>query len=201
VRFYALTSSIHDKTYQHAASRLSPIRQAPLMCEPTTIMLGISAATAALSYKQASDSADRQTQAISDGVDLNHNQTRTQYEQNNQVAMQQQSERHREFLVDQGRLASILTESGMTGATQDRIQSEVENQADADTATIEANRVKANAQGASMAQAQHGQAKAQLASINRPSALGTGLQIAAAGAKAEAKSPGTFSRYAKKLSI
>lgn len=164
-------------------------------------MLGISAVTAALTYKQANDSADRQTQTINEGAELNNNQTRTQYEQNNQAAMQQQSERHREFLVDQGRLTSILTESGMAGATQDRIHAETENQADTDMATIESNRMKANVQGASMAQAQQGQAKAQLASINRPSALGTGLQIAAAGAKAEAKTPGTVSRYAKKLSL
>lgn len=148
------------------------------MCEPSMALLAISAGTALFQHKQASDSAKAQTDAINDGMELSNNQTRATYEQNNQAAMQQQSERHKEFLVDQGRLSTILAESGMQGATQDRIQAENENQADSDMATIESNRMKANAQVGATATAQQRQAKGQLAAIKRPSALGTGLKIA-----------------------
>lgn len=150
------------------------------MCNPAIAMLAITAVSAGAQYMQANAAAKNQTQAIEDGVELNNVQTQQQYQQNNEAAAQQQSERHRQFLVDQGHLEAVLGESGLQGATQDRIQGENEQAASQDIATIESNRVKANNQAATGAQAQRLQANAQNAAIKRPSALSTGLQIGGA---------------------
>lgn len=157
------------------------------MCEPTTLMaagLAISALSAGVTYKQTSDAAKVQTESIRQSAEMQNIQTAQTYDQQNQQAMEQTSQRHQEWLRDLGRLRAVGAESGLTGATDQRIQNEAETQAQNDIATIEANRLKSNLNTATTGVAQGRQANAALKSIKQPSLVGTGLQIAGAATSA-----------------
>lgn len=153
------------------------------MCEPTTLMaasLAISAAGAGLSYVEGNRAAKQQQEAILKSAELQNIQTAQVYDQQNQAAMEESSQRHVQWLQELGRLRTIGAESGLTGATENRLENEAATAADRDISTIEANRLKGSQQTASTGVAQQRQADADLKSIKRPSLLGTGLQIAGA---------------------
>lgn len=150
------------------------------MCNPALAMLAISAASSAVSYANQSSAAKAQTKAVEDGYRQEMFNTARQYEQQNQVAMEDMSQRHREYLIEEGRLRTIGAESGLYGATQDRIEAEARNNASEDIATLEANRLRGSEQVSAQANAKRFQANSQYANIRQPSAVATGLQIASA---------------------
>lgn len=159
------------------------------MCEPTTAtyaMMAIAAASATASYVQADQNAKKQTAMIEDGYEKERRAILQQYEQINQTAQQEQSERHKEMLLDHARLIAVAGESGLAGATDGRIQAEAANNAAQDMATIESNRQRQIEGAHTQGGARQSQAGAQLAGIRRPSALGTGLQIAGSYAQLQA---------------
>ena len=98
-------------------------------------------------------------------------------------AMDQEAQRHTEYLVEAARLRTIAGESGLAGATQDREDQVVSNNEDTDMATLETNRKSQVEQAHTTAVSRVSQANVQLAGIRKPSALGAGLQIAGAGVK------------------
>lgn len=149
-------------------------------------MMAIAAASATASYVQADQNAKKQTAMIEDGYEKERRAILQQYEQINQTAQQEQSERHKEMLLDHARLIAVAGESGLAGATDGRIQAEAANNAAQDMATIESNRQRQIEGAHTQGGARQSQAGAQLAGIRRPSALGTGLQIAGSYAQLQA---------------
>lgn len=131
--------------------------------------------------EEQKNAAARQEQMIQDGIAKERAATARQYEEINQVAQDESAQRYKEYLIDSARLKAIGAESGLAGATQDRVEQEAQNNASTDIATIEANRQRQTEAAHTQGVAKQSQANVQLSSIRRPSALGTGLQIAGAG--------------------
>ncbi|MBI2277491.1 MAG: hypothetical protein HYU74_09085 [Dechloromonas sp.] len=150
------------------------------MCYPLLIMAAISVATAIVSNQEQKKSANRQEQAIQDGLARDREATAEQYRQINKAAMDDQAQLHTSYLIDAARLQAIQGESGMQGATYERVANEAENNAEADMATLERNRVNQNTQARTQGAAQQSRGSLQLAGIQRPSNVGTALQIAGA---------------------
>lgn len=153
------------------------------MCDPTTLMaasFAISAVSAGVQYRQGNRAAKQQAEDIRKSAELQNIQTAQVYEQQNQASMEETSQRHVQWLQELGRLRTVGAESGLMGATEQRLENEASAAAERDIATIEANRLKGTQQTASTGVAQSRQATADLNSIRRPSLIGTGLQIAGA---------------------
>jgi len=147
-------------------------------------MLAISAATAAVSYSEGEKQAQRQEQAIQDGLAKDRAATARQYQQIQESAMDEQAQLQTNYLIDSARLNAIAGESGLGGLSQERIQQEAANNSASDMATLEQNRVRQGEAASSQGLARATQAGVQLAGIKHPSALGAGLQIAGAAASA-----------------
>lgn len=154
------------------------------MCYPALIGLAISAVSAGVSYSEGNKSAKRQEQAMQSSAEMENIQTSQLYEQQNQAAMDESSQRHIEWLRELGRMKTAGAETGLMGATENRLERESEATAQRDIATIEANRLKSGQQAGSQAVAGNRRIKADMAGIKRPSLVGTGLQIAGAGVSA-----------------
>ena len=168
------------------------------MCEPTTLLmmsLAISAASAGMSYVQGEKNADTQTENLQRAQDQQIGQLNLQQHQADQQAGEQMSDRALEALKETGRLTTIAGESGGGGASNGRIVNEAGFNATHDIATIEANRLNGGAQRNMDAQGVRSSTQSALNSIQRPSLIGTGLQIggAAVGAYSGYRS-GTFGK-------
>lgn len=157
------------------------------MTMASQLMLGAQVATSVLGFVQQRGAADAQAAAIQ----ANHEQQMRAYEeqqrQNNAAAAQQMSERAREAMIERARLRVIAGESGLAGISTDRIENQSRFNEGYDIASIEANRSNSAAQLYNEARGLRAQSQSRLNSINRPSLLGSGLQIigAVAGAGAE----------------
>ncbi len=156
------------------------------MCDVTYAAyaaFALSAASAVVEYQESSAAAKAQTKMIEDGLAKDRAATQRQYQEIQEVSQDDSAQRHKEYLIEAARLKAISGESGLAGATQDRIDMEAENNAATDLATIEANRRRQSEQAHTQGLSRSTQAGAQLAGIRRPSALGTGLQIMGAGVR------------------
>lgn len=151
------------------------------MCSINLAALAITAISAGASYAQSAQNAKKQTTMVEDGYEKERRAILQQYDQINQTAQGDLSERHKEALLDEARLRTIGAESGLAGATNDRIEQEATNNAAQDMATIDANRQRQMEQAHTQGGARQSQAGGQLAGIRQASAMGAGLQIAGAG--------------------
>jgi hypothetical protein len=142
--------------------------------------MAVSAAAAVVQAQDQKKTANAQTKMIEDGYTRDQFATQRQYAEQQAVSQEDLGQRQREHLIEEGRLKAIGAESGLQGVTNERIVQEEANNTDKDLATIEANRVRANESAHTQATAKQSAANVQLAGIKRPSALGTGLQIAGA---------------------
>lgn len=158
------------------------------MCEPTTIaavaMLAISATTAIVGQQEQEKAANRQEQAIQDGLSKDRAATARQYEQIQASAQDDQALRYTEYLIDDARIKAVAGESGLAGYTTDRIAQESANNADTDMATLERNRQRQAEMAHTQGLASSTKGSIQLSGIRHPSSLGTGLQIAGAAVSA-----------------
>jgi hypothetical protein len=152
--------------------------------------MAISAASAVVGYEDQKQSAAAQTTMIEDGYAQEQQQTLRQYQEQSAVAIQDTSERHRETLIEEGRLKAIGAESGLAGVTNDRIVAESKNQGSKDIATILSNLQRQTEQTHSQAGSKQAAANVQLASVRKPSSLGLGLQLGATAVSA-------YSQYKK----
>lgn len=153
------------------------------MCSIPAAMLAISAASAVASHKQQSNSAKKQQAIIYEADALEKSRTRTQMQQQNEAAQEQQGRRTLEAIQEEGRLRAIGAETGLFGTSFDRSAQMIETARDSDIAAIQTGRLRANDQAATEGLASHIGTRNQLAGVRRPSRLGTGLQIAGAGAR------------------
>jgi hypothetical protein len=140
--------------------------------------MAVSAAAAVVQAQDQKKTANAQTKMIEDGYTRDQFATQRQYTEQQAVSQEDLGQRQREHLIEEGRLQAIGAESGVTGNTNDRIMQEEKNNTDKDISTIEANRVRSNESVHTQATGKQSAANVQLAGIRRPSALGTGLQIA-----------------------
>lgn len=149
--------------------------------------MAVSAIGTAVNYQQGKQTAADQEAMIKAGAVKDNEQMLRQYADQQAVTMEDTSQRHQEALIEEGRLRAIGAESGLQGASNDRIIDEANNQAARDIATLQANALRAKEQIHSGGVAKQSQSSAQLAGIRRPSSLGAGLQIAGDVANAYAK--------------
>lgn len=82
------------------------------MCSLLAASLAISAASSMVQYQQGKDSAAAQTKAIEDGYAKEQAATLRQYEENNAASQEEQGQRYKEHLIEEGRLKAIGAESG-----------------------------------------------------------------------------------------
>lgn len=157
------------------------------MCEPLTISattLAIaSAATAAAgsvaSYVAQSQSASRQTDAAQAAYDSSVVQIKNQQVEASQAASAQMSERARQAMVETGHLQALSNESGTNGGgSNDRVTNEANFNAGTDIATMQNTASSQQRSLADQARGAYSTASQRMSSIQQPSLIGTGLQIA-----------------------
>lgn len=159
------------------------------MCDPVSIVMAVVAVVGAVVGKMSSDkAANKQEQAIQDGLARDREATAEQYKQIQKSSMDEQAQLHTNYLIDSAHIQAVMGESGMQGATQDRIEAEAENNNSSDMATLERNRTNAQGQARTQSVSQGSKANIQLSGIQRQSNVGTGLQIASGVAGAYANS-------------
>jgi hypothetical protein len=161
------------------------------MCEPisaiTATQLAIasfaaSAAGSIATYAAQSSSASRQTDAAQAAYDSSVTQLRNQQVESSQAASAQMSERARQALVETGHLQALANESGTNGGgSNDRVTNEAAFNAGTDIATMENTAASQQRSLADQARGTYATAQQRMSSIQQPSLIGTGLQIAGAG--------------------
>lgn len=154
------------------------------MCNP---MLAIAAAQATFSFVQQSQSARAQEAAIRAGAEASHAAVGRQYQQVQEQTAQDVSERAKEAMIERARLRVFSGESGLSGGSADRLQTMSRMNEGTDMATIEQNRRNTQEQLFEEAKAGNAQARSRLNSIQQPSLIGAGLQIAGAYYKDKAE--------------
>lgn len=157
------------------------------MCEPVTIStttalaisMAVSAASAASAYVMQSQAAHRQTDAAQSAYDQQVLQIKNQEVEASQAASSQMSERARQAMIETGHLQALAAESGTNGGgSNDRVTNEANFNAGTDIAAMEANAASQQRDLANQARGAASQASQRMASIQQPSLIGTGLQIA-----------------------
>jgi hypothetical protein len=133
--------------------------------------------------------ADMQQQAVEAGREAQLAALRTQEQQINEQASEDASVRARQAVIERGRLASIAADSGLGGRGAAMLENDSKFRQGYDISTIQVNRDRMIAEN----HAQRGVAiaggDAKLASITRPSMIGTGLQIAGNVLNVQSKRP------------
>lgn len=153
------------------------------MCDVPTALAIINTSAALYGYVQQSAMADMQQDSIEEGYALQMKQLEDRYRQINENATDEVSERAREARAELARVRAVGAESGLGGVSQARSENETQMLRSNDIAIVESNRQNA------LRAAQHGGEAARIEntsrirSINRPSLVGTGLQIAGVGAE------------------
>lgn len=150
------------------------------MCSP---MLAITAASAVMGYVQQSQMASAQTSAINASVQAQNDATARQYQQTQEQAAQDVSERAKEAMVERARLRVFAGESGLSGASVDRLGNISRMNEGTDLTTIESNRKNTLEQLHLEARGASAKAQSSLNSITQPNLIGSGLQIAGAYVK------------------
>ncbi|NCT81909.1 MAG: hypothetical protein GXC94_02085 [Comamonadaceae bacterium] len=150
----------------------------------------VSTATAAKAHDDGRRTANMQTDALKEAAYLQGNDLQRQQSQEASAAADQMNQHAREAAGEMARASVIAGEYG-GGATADRGLAVLGVQSGERLATIASNAGRADEQTRFDAYAGTRRAAGQLASIQRPSALGTGLQIGA----------GLMNAYAAKTSM
>jgi hypothetical protein len=164
------------------------------MCEPTTIMLAISAVGAGMSYVGGQQNASNAAKAANDSTKLGYQQENERLSQVNDQSALDKSERIKQGLLERAKASTIAGESGALGISSDRLILDSFMQEGTDMASLEKNRLNQGKQSAWSKKRMEadGQSSINTAYGNAPTLISTGLQIGAAGmeystAKTEAK--------------
>lgn len=151
------------------------------MCDPVSISLGLSAATAVTSYAGMSASAEGQGEAVKRASQLQQMDLERQAGQQREAAAQQVNEQARAAQRDAALFDVIAGEYG-GGNTADRTAAVARVQQGENLATMGRNAELASQENRFASLATTSAANARLASIQRPSLIGTALQIGGAAA-------------------
>lgn len=148
------------------------------MCEPATIaMTALSIAGTAYGAVQQNKAANRQAKAIGMQQQAEANAQQLQMNQVSNQAAQEMNERNRQAMAEAATFDAITGEYG-GGATASRQAAELAFNRNNDLSSIQTNRNSALSQIGMESQGAALRSKAQLASIQRPTYLGTALTIA-----------------------
>lgn len=145
------------------------------MCEPTTILAIGSAVVGHMAQQQQAKAEDKATR---NAYAQEQMQSAEKYKQENDQINQQMSQRSREALAERGRLNAAYGEGGLVGGSLDRILNENEFNLGQDISTMEGNRSNLTAQTRMQNEGSRATAQSRFNSTQRPSIIGTGLQIA-----------------------
>jgi hypothetical protein len=148
------------------------------MCEPTTIMLAITAVTAVASAAEQTRQADIQQDRVEEQERLNQQDLVRQQDQIDQQARQAMNEQARQAMSDMALFDTITGEYG-GGKTAERAGVVSMVQHGENLATIAGNRTGAQMENRFESLAVRSGANAKLASIQQPDWVETGLKIGA----------------------
>lgn len=155
------------------------------MCEPVTIAgLVLSAVTTAVSMNNQNKAAAQQQRAINEGWLREMEASNVQQQQINSSAAEQQLARVKMARQEIATARVGAGESGIGGLLAARLESEPAITADADIATIEANRQAGKDQNMLERDSRSARAQSERNKVRYGSRLGAGLQIASSAASA-----------------
>ena len=154
------------------------------MCDPVT---ALTAAGSLLGFMQQSKAADSQEKAYRENYESQAAATQEQRVETQQQAAQQVSVRAREAMIERSRLEAAGLANGVHGLSVDAALREVDVNAAADVAAINANRESAQRQLSRGLEGARNNTTSRISSITRPSLAGVGLQIAGTYAGQQAK--------------
>ena len=146
------------------------------------IQLAVTIASVAYQAQQSSAAADSATHSAENAAAADYAAQYTEQEQVNAAAAQESGERARQAMIERARLRVSAGESGLSGITPQKEQSEVYMQEGLDAATLEVNRANKIRQ----VQAEKGKTEAtresriNAANSTRQSGWSTALQIGSA---------------------
>jgi hypothetical protein len=159
------------------------------MCNPAAL-IGMQVAGSVMQYQGQKSQATAVQQANEQNYATQMEAVPEQYRQNDAQAANDMAERARQALIERGRLSVLGGESGLSGVSTQRLLHESAFTEGTDISTIDQNRVNTNNQIYAEAKGARATTQSRIASINRPSLIGTGLQIAGDFAKQSAKNTG-----------
>lgn len=145
------------------------------MCDVPT---ALTVAGMGFSYLQQSAMADMQQDSIEEGYALQMKQLEDRFRQINENATDEVSERAREARAELARVRVSGAESGLGGVSQARAENETQMLRSNDIAIVESNRQNALRAAQYGGEAARIENTSRVRAINRPSLVGTGLQIA-----------------------
>lgn len=163
------------------------------MCIPVIPLIGlaISAASAVMAYQQGQKQTKAAEASARNAAELNNQAYAQQAQQINQQASDAMSDRAREAMIERGRLRVISAESGVGdgSGSQDQLTRQSYFDEGYDMSRIESNRSAKQDQAQLDARGGQAATQSRLNAIeaSKPSLIGTGLQIAGAGAAAYQK--------------
>ena len=157
------------------------------MCDPISIAVGslaISAASTGMGFMQQSSQAKMQRKAVQEDYAQQIQALNLQYDQTNKQAIDEMSVRAREATIESARLRAFSGESGLAGISNDRVQNESAFNLGTDISSIESNRQASLRQLYQEGKGVRAQTTSKMNEVmkNRPSLIGTGLQIAGVAA-------------------
>lgn len=152
------------------------------MCDPTmglaTASLVVGMASSVGGFFQQGQQAKANRKALQSDYAQQMDTLQTQYKQTNQQATDEMSQRAREAMIERARLRVAGGESGLFGGSNDRIVNESSFNEGTDMASIESNRQNSLRQIEQEGRGIRAGSVSQMSRIQRPSLIGTGLQIA-----------------------
>jgi hypothetical protein len=157
------------------------------MCDPISLSvasLAIGVASAGAGFIQQGQQAKSNRKAAQANYAQQSEALKTQYDQTNKQATDEMSVKAREVMIETARLRVLGGESGLAGGSNDRIENESQFNLGTDIAAIESNRRNTLNQLYEEGKSLRAGSQAQIRQVQRPSLIGTGLQIAGAGVNA-----------------
>lgn len=153
------------------------------MCEPTLILTGITLAGTIAADRAAGKAADRQSEALTDAAIANVQALTTQDLQEQAATQQTIFEAKKASLEAEGAAISKAAEFGQSGLSQVRLVGDVKSEFSDLISDAQINlQTRRSAIQARKEEVAAG-AKASASALTKPTALGTGLKVAAIGAK------------------
>lgn len=147
------------------------------MCEPTTIMIGLSALSTGLAVVGQLENANAQADSLEDSARLQNEALEQQYDQMQKQGTEEVSQVARQAMVEQARMRVAAGESGIAGNTVDGIFGNAEFNAAEAVSGIQRNVRNTKDQSALEGKGMYAASKSKANSIKQPDWIGAGLQI------------------------
>jgi hypothetical protein len=143
-----------------------------------TASLLVGVASSVGGFMQQGQQAKANRKALQSDYTQQMDTLQQQYKQTNQQATDEMSQRAREAMIEKAKLRVAGGESGLFGGSNDRIVNESSFNEGTDIASIESNRQNSLRQIEQEGKGIRAGSVSQISRIQRPSLIGTGLQIA-----------------------